>query len=208
MRALIVWFLNRVWYVHLPVVMLIQATPERCLQTLAAAARPSTQRLHLRSVFSDGRRYQFQPYAAGFRMTTTHKVSWHYRRRTNSVTILSGVLSGVGEDVTRIHLQVRIRIMYLLDAFLIPTLMASIILFVPWPLVIRAVVLAAMYVLSWVAHRYNARLEGHEMVYFVQKALEDFGPAKVAALAGSAPEVIYSGFEDEWQKFYQEHKDD
>lgn len=207
-RRLKGWF----WFVHVPVVLIVNATPAACLQTLIGAARPSTQRLHHRNLFASGRRYEFQmidaPESNGaFRMTTTSKVSWHYRRRTSSSAVLIGKFYPVADEITRIQLETRIKLLYLLDVFLIPTFMTSIIVFVPWNTGVIVALIVLFYLLSWFAHRYNAAFEANEMIYFVQKVLEDLATGEMMTLE-TGKDVIYQEFERAWEKFYQEHRED
>lgn len=203
--------LRRTWYVHRPVVMLLRAEPAACFQAMTTAARPSTERLHLRNLFAHGRRYNVNPLAGGFRITTTSSIPWRYRKRTASTAILRGYFFRMGEDVIRIDISARINVGYLLDSFLLPTLMTSILIFIPWSPVIIGVSIVALYILSWFGHRFNARLEANDMVWFVQKALEDFEHAEVARLSEeTAPETVElrSAFEAEWEKFMQQMQRD
>ncbi|MCU0496435.1 MAG: hypothetical protein MUF87_03675 [Anaerolineae bacterium] len=202
------WF----WFVHVPVVLIVNATPAVCLQTLIEAARPSTQRLHHRNLFASGRRYEFRMIDdsesnGAFRMTTTSKVSWHYRRRTSSSAVLIGKFYTMTDEMTRIQLETRIKLLYLLDVFLIPTFMTSIIVFVPWSNAVIVGLIALFYLLSWVAHRYNAAYEANEMIYFVQKVLEDLATGEMKSLE-TGKDVVYQDFERVWEKFYQEHRED
>lgn len=201
------FILNRVWYVHPPVSVIIGAPPAACLQTLATAAKPSTQRLHLRNLFAGGRRYHLEPARRGFRLTTTSKVLWRYRRRTSSSAVVHGRFEEIDGATTRIWLHGRIQVLYLLDVFLIPAFMTSILLFTRWSPTLVGGLLATLYGLSWFGHRYNASLEAHEMVYFVQTALDDLAPAQVHTLGSNTPGVVYGDpdFEEQWEKFYEEH---
>jgi hypothetical protein len=197
-----------VWYLHRPVVLLVDADANRCMMTLKAAAQPSTQRLHLRSVFANGRRYQLQPRQDGFYLTTTRKVSWHYRRRTGSVVRMFGSFSSFGDQITRLELRSRIHMTYLLDTFFIPFIAAAIIWYVPWPPLVTAMLILVLLGLSWVGHRSHAALEAHEMIWFVQKALEELIVDEIKGLSPSTPDLTYDpDFEAEWRKFYEEQQD-
>jgi hypothetical protein len=201
LRRLLGWF----WYVHAPVVLIVKTTPAVCLQTLATASRPSSQRLHHRNLFASGRRYEIQRRENGFRMRTTSKVSWHYRYRTKSAAVLDGCFYDMGNDISRIQMETHISLRELLDFILLPTFMTSIIVFVPWNSTIITGLVIALYVLSWIGHRSNAAIEANEMVYFVQKALEDLEPAEIRSLHANSPDLIYGKFDDEWEKFYRQH---
>ena len=216
--------LQPVWDVHPSVLLVFNAPPEICLRTLVIAAKPSTKRLHLRDLFAGGRRYDLRLADNRFSMTTTTRVRWHYRRRTGGVARVSGVLHGAGganggtndsaksssdHFLTHIRLRSRIRVLYLLDIFLIPTFMASIIVFMDWPHALIAALVLALYLLSWVGHYYNARLEANEMIFFVQKALEEYAPPETQELAAGAIDVPYSrdfaqDFAQAWQRFYDQ----
>lgn len=200
---------GRIWYVHYPVVLIIRATPEMILKALGEATRPSVQRLHQRNLFLQGRRYFLRAEGDGFRLTTTHSIRWRYRRRTSSVTVMRGRFSSMGGEITRIHLRVRINVGYLLDTFLVPAFMTSLLVYMTWSPLFIAGVLVLLYGLSWVGHRANARLEGAELVWFVQQALDDLPSADIAALATGSDDVINinQDFEQEWEKFYREHRE-
>ncbi|HEX2618628.1 MAG TPA: hypothetical protein VHL11_00740 [Phototrophicaceae bacterium] len=204
-------FLERFWFVHASVIMMVNASPVICLQTLAVAARPSSDRLHHRNLFASGRRYNLLPDENGFRLTTTSKVSWYYRRRTRSAAVMQGTLQPMNDSETRIQLENHISLSSLIEFSLIPTFMTSVIIFVPYwhPSAIIACIVI-LYGLSWLGHRYNAALEANEMVFFVQKALEDLEPAALLAPGAENPDVVYEQreFEVEWEKFYRRHSDD
>ena len=202
--------LRRAWYIHSPVVMMVPAPPQMIQAMLKTAARPSVQRLHHRNLFASGRRYYVQPLAEGFRLTTTHSRRWRYRKRTPVIAVMHGTLDEVDAQVTRITLKSRINTGFLLDTFLIPLGMATLLIYVPWhPLVIAACIFILL-ALSWVAHRVNVMLEAEEMVWFTQKALEDLVPAEIRSIGSQSDNVIYDDqdFEEAWEKFYRKHRDE
>jgi hypothetical protein len=201
--------LHRVWYVHPSVVLLIQAPPSVCLQTLIDAARPSQQRLHLRDLFTEGRRYYLHPLRDGFQLTSNSKVPWR-RGRTSIAAVLFATLSASGDDATRIYLRSRMSIPYLLSLFLVPVCISSVIIFARWPTPVIVGVVLALFGLSWIGHRLNARLQAGEMVFFVQKALDDLASANIPLLAPTTDNVVTVDreFREQWQKFYEEHKGD
>jgi hypothetical protein len=201
------WLVRHLWYVHVPVALMLRSEPARVVAVLRTAAKPSTERLHLRNLFAEGRRYHIEPRRDGFRMMTTSKDGLRYRRRTSSTAVLRGRMEPFGDDgLTRLQIATRINTGYLLDVFLLPTFMASILIFVPWPPVIIILVLAALYLFSWFGHRYNARLEANEMIWFVQKSLEPIATAEVKHLPAQHHDVIdlQHDFESEWEKFLQQ----
>ncbi|MBC8170841.1 MAG: hypothetical protein H7X77_04195 [Anaerolineae bacterium] len=205
------WLLGKLWFVHPPVFLLVNASPGICLQTMAVTARPSTERLHHRNLFASGRRYYLTARERGFRLTTTSKVSWSYRRRTRSAAVMQATFSVIHNDITRIQMESHISLTNLLEFSLLPTFMTSIIVYIPWwhPSVIVGCIIA-LYTLSWFGHRYNATLEANEMVFFVQKALEDLEPAVIMSLEAKNLDVVYEqrDFDAEWEKFYRRHSDE
>lgn len=207
--AVIRWLLDRLWYVHEDVVVTVQALPSVCLQTVAVATRPSQKRLHHRNLFTDGRRYIIQPLKDGFQMTCTSKVPWSYRRRTRVAAVLRGTFSPLSEDSTRVHLRTRISLWYLLDIFILPGWMAALLFMSPWSQSVEILLASTLFMLSWIGHRLHANLQANEIVYFVQVVLDDLEPVRVPALPAAADDVVHAAdFEEQWEKFYQEHRDD
>lgn len=200
--------LNSIWYTHPGATLLVQAKAAVCLRTLADAAKPSTQRLHLRNLFTEGRRYFLRPAADGFQMTVSSKIWWQRSRRTRVAALLSGTLIETGSDITRVQLRAHINPIYLIDIFVLPLWMSILLIFSPLsrPVAIGAAVL--LLVLSWLWHRANALLQSTEMIYFVQVALDDLVPAVIPTLGESTENVVVSDFQTQWQKFYERHKDE
>lgn len=203
------WWRN-LFILHPPVALVVRAAPTLTLQTLIDAARPSTERLHLRNLFLDGRRYYIQPRADGFRITSDTRQFWgSRRRRTGVAAAVFGVLSTLeGDDtITSIRLITRLHAPYALSACLLPAFIGSIILSMPWETVLRMTLVVGLFVLSWFGHWLNAALQVGEMIYFVRKALEDLPPVEVAELGANMPHVVASPRDDfraQWQKFYDE----
>jgi len=211
LRRLAGFVLHHVWYLQKPVTLAVIAPPFAIKQLLAQAARPSTKRLHFRDLFANGRRYKIHEADNGFHVTTTNKVAWHYRRRTNSCSVLYGELTPAGETTTKLHLRVRFRLTYLLDIFWLPAFITSIIVFMPWHTALMTALIVALFGLSWIGHRSHALLEGLEMINFVEKALADYAPQEPAKLAESNIGVIYEqrqDFSEVWERFYEDHKDE
>lgn len=211
LRRLAEFILNRVWYLQRPVSLTVVASPFAIKKLLAQAARPSTQRLHFRDLFTDGRRYQIHEARIGFHLTTTNKVSWHYRRRTNSTSVLHAELTPTDDTTTKLRLRVRFRLNYLLDIFWLPAFITSIIVFMPWHPAMMLSLIVALFGLSWIGHRNQALLEGLEMIYFVEKALADYVLQAPAVLTDNNVGVVYEqrqDFSQAWQRFYEEHKQD
>ncbi len=202
------YVLSRIWYVHSPVILMIGAPPAMILKRIKTAARPSTKRLDQRNLYVQGRRYHFRPQVGGFRLTTTSKVRWRYRKRTSSTSVLMAVYNVAGHNLTRLELKVRINLGYLLDTFLIPVFIASIVYYVPWPQPVIVVSIMSVFGLSWLGHRFNASFEANEMIWFIQKVLEDLQPDEYVVLEATTDHTIHYNrdFEVEWQRFYDEHK--
>ncbi len=196
--------LRTFWYIYPDVTLVLQARPLLILETLLKAAKPSTERLHLREVFRQGRRYHLQPMPNGFVMSTTSKVQWHYRRRTVSSSLLDGELVVIDQDTTRLTMRAHFRLAYLLSSLLIPLYVTSILIWMPWPRLVIISLLIGVYLLSWLGHRYNAALEAHEMIYFVTKALEDYVPKMSGVLAAGETVVYNPDFAEAWENFYHQ----
>ncbi len=207
-QALVRYFLNRVWYVHPTVTLLIQATPAICLQVIAKAAKPSVERLHLRNLFTDGRRYYLSESQNGFQMHSTSTIPWRRRKRTQVAAILFAKVSEVGNGITRIQISTRMRALYFLDIFVLPSWMGALLIFGPLRPQVALISLGILFALSWLWHWYGAVLQATEMVYFIQVALEDLQQAEIPLLPAVNQHVIYShdDFQQQWQKFYDEQK--
>lgn len=207
-RALVRCLLNRVWYVHPTVTLLLQATPAMCLQVISNAARPSVERLHLRNLFTDGRRYYLSEAQNGFQMRSTSTIPWRRRKRTRVAAVLFARVSEVSSGITRIQISSRMPVSYFLDIFILPLWMGALLIFGPLRPQVALAGLGAIFALSWLWHWYGAVLQATEMVYFIQVALEDLKPAEIPSLAAVNQHVVYTqnDFQQQWQKFYDEQK--
>lgn len=203
LRALYQRLLLHMWYVHPSVVLRLNAVPTLCLQTLSTAARPSTQRLHLRNLFAEGRRYYLQAAGTGFQMTSNSKLPWSLRRRTRLAAVLFGSFEQ-DESGTFLRLRARMTVPFLLDIFLLPGWMGVLLAYGPLPAHTAAAAAIALVILSWLWHRFDAALQAAEMVYFVRVALSDLEQAEALSLA--AGDVVTGGFETQWEKFYDQHR--
>lgn len=199
------------WYVHPDVTLLVYAPPTACLGMLVQASKPSTDRLHLRNLFAHGRRYHFVDGSAkGFIMETTSKIPWRRRDRTPAVARLSGEFQVLDDNLTQINITANIRLWHLWGGMMIPVFFTPLILFAIWqPVVVRVIEVVALYALAWTAYRYRAAIDAHDMVYFIEKALEDFMPSSVLELGAHVPHVVDNreDFPDAWEKFYEQHAD-
>ncbi len=212
MKDVIARFVSRVrlwwqalWQLHPPVALVVRATEAKCLQTLAAAAKPSTDRLHLRDLFMDGRRYYVQPQADGFKLTSDNRLSWGGRRnRSRVAAMVMGSMSSLDDEVTFIRLHARMNLPYLASGLLLPIFFSSIVVYMPWNRFVVSGMVALLFALSLIGHRYNAALQVNEMIYFVRKALDDLPPVEVGALPASGPDVVMTDFREQWYRFYRE----
>ena len=198
--------LRRVWYLHPPIIMTVALPPGGAILALRTAAKPSTERLHLRNVFAAGRRYYLQANNSGFLMTTNAKQTWRYAHRTSAITIMRGFLRRE-HDITFVEMHSRMKISYLLDVLLIPTFIASLIISMPWQNWMVVGLIVSLYALSWFGHRYNAILEAYEMLFFVEKTFEDYQPQIAPMLEAQDAEIIYDrrhDFASAWQTFYED----
>jgi hypothetical protein len=192
------------WQLHPPVALVVRASQNVCLQTLAVAAKPSAERLHLRNVFAGGRRYYVQPQPEGFRITSDNRLPWGGRRsRSRVAAVVLGNFSS-NEELTFIRLHSRMNIGYLLRGLLLPIFFTSIVIYMPWPRYAIALLVLLLFTLSLLGHRFDAALQVNEMIYFVQKALADLPSAEVSQLPPSGPDVVVSDFREQWYKFYRE----
>lgn len=197
------------WAVPPVVDFTVQAPLPECTRRIAEAARPSLNRLHLRNLFADGRRYYLNPSPQGFRMTSSSKIPWR-RARTTQAAVLNAELIPASETTTRIRLQSRMRLFYFLDSFIVPGFMTSILVFLPLPPLLMATLIAALFFLSWAGHRLTAELQTVDMVYFIRKALEDVTPGIAGTLGAGGPDVVRSGsgFQQAWERFYTQHQNE
>lgn len=201
---LAIWVMRRCWFISAPVVLMLKASPSQCVEKLRSAAKPNARRLDLGNLYVNGRRYFVQTQPGGFRLTTTSKIPWRARQRTASATIMMGDFAPFGDGATRIRLRVRVSPIYTLTALALPVFMTSILIYVPWPPLVIALMLGLLFGLAWAIHRLSAALEANDMIWFVQKALEDFVPAEVMGLHAESP-LPYDEqeFARAWERFYE-----
>ncbi len=200
--------LSLFWYIQPQAVMTVDAGPERCVVQLTEACRPRIQSLHLRDLYVNGRRYQLTRLKSGFRLTTSSRVIWNPRRRSKTLAVMHGSFSESRSGSTQIQLRARISPLHLLDTFIVPSILTSIILFVPWPLTMIGSIIIAVFTLSWVTHRAAAALEVNEMLFFVHKTLEALVHAEAPTLRAQTPAVIYDSpsFTQEWVRHIRQQR--
>ncbi len=202
------WLLDRLWYVRPLTALTVRALPNDCVRTLGAATKPNLDRLHLRNLFMDGRRYYVEALKDGFQMTSDTTVPWRRRARTSVAAVLRGHFSASGSDSTVIRMRARMRLLYLLDIFPLPLFITSILIFAPWPKLLIVVLTIALFFLSWVGHRLTASLQAADMIYFVEKVLEEVITTDTPLLGSQSDNVVTpeQDFPEQWRKFYEEHR--
>jgi hypothetical protein len=194
--------LRGVWSILDPVTINVDAPPDICLPMLSTAARPSTERLHLRDTFTEGRRYFIDPTAGGFRMATTSKTLFNRRRRTESLTILNARVIPTGDGRTSIAIHARMRLLALVSTLWIPVGMVLLLWPVPWPRVLTVFLLSLMFGFAWASLRYGAALEANEMLFFIQKTFEDVPKFQLAGLPEHSQTIIGANeFDAMWEQF-------
>jgi len=191
------------WQLHPPVALVVRASQGKCLQTLAAAAKPSADRLHLRNLFMSGRRYYIQPQEDGFKLTSDNRLLGR-RSRSRVAAVVFGKFSSPDGEITFIRLHSRVNFTHLLSGLLLPIFFTSIVVHMPWPRLAISIAVLLLFSTSLLERRFDAALQVNEMVYFVQKALEDLPPVEVSALPASGPDVVLTDFREQWYKFYRE----
>jgi hypothetical protein len=204
---------SRVWSLHPPVLLIVHASRGKTLEILALAAKPSQQRLHLRDLFLQGRRYYISPHRDGLRVQCNSRYLWGGRRRTPFTAELIGALSPVTDDITSVRLRVRTVWFHVLRGLFIPAWMSAIVVSIHvYPIEFRVMLVTALFILSILGHRFSAALQASHLIFFVQKALEDLPPVEVPQLAAAGSTVINQprreAFRSEWEKFYAEHKNE
>lgn len=202
------WLLDRLWYVRPMTALTVKALPNDCVRALGAATKPNLDRLHLRNLFTDGRRYYVEALKDGFQMTSDAKAPWRRRARTSVAAVLRGHFSASGSDSTVIRMESRMRLLYLLDIFPLPAFITSILVFAPWPKLLIISLTIALFFLSWTGHRLTASLQAADMIYFVEKVLEEVITTDTPLLPSKSENVVTpeQDFPEQWRKFYEEHK--
>jgi hypothetical protein len=204
------------WTVYPTVTLLAEGNTLDCIALLLEATKPSTNRLHHRDLFIQGMRYYIEPRTDGFQMLTNSKHYWRYtegllriQRRTRSATRLQATLEDLTSGYTRIQLRAHFRPLYLLDVLWLPLFFTTIIVPLAWPPALLAGISGVLFALSFLYHRFNASYQANEMIYFVEKVLEDRLVTSLPTLsaAGETPTVMnpQQAFETEWERFYRAH---
>jgi len=202
------WLLDRLWYVQPLTALTVKALPNDCVRALALATRPNLDRLHLRNQFVGGRRYYVNALKDGFQMTSDTSLPWRPRTRGSVAAVLRGQFSASGVNSTVIQMRARMRLLYLLNIFPIPLFMAALLIASPWPKPLVIGLIIALFFLSWAGHRLSASLQAADMIYFVQKVLEEVITTDTPLLNAKSDNVVTpeQDFPEQWRKFYEEHK--
>lgn len=200
--------LRGLWSILDPVVINVDAPPDVVLRMLDSAAHPSIERLHLREVFVEGRRYFMQATDSGFRMVTTSKTLLNRTRRTEASAVLTATLASAGDGKTSIAVRARLRPVSFLYTFWMPVIMIYLLLPVPWPRVLAVGIIVAIFGFAWGTLHYGAALEANEMVFFIRKTFENLPKFTPGVLSASSADMTVNGsdFEVLWDKFVREHK--
>lgn len=202
------WLLDRLWYVQPMTALTVKALPNDCVRTLGLATRPNLDRLHLRNLFIDGRRYYVEVLKDGFQMTMHSSLPWRPKMRGSVAAVLRGQFSASGNDSTVIRMRARMRLLYLLNIFPIPLFMTLLLIASPWPKPLVMSLIISLFFLSWAGHRLTASLQAGDMIYFVEKVLEEVITTDTPLLPTQSDSVVTpeQDFPQQWQKFYDEHK--
>lgn len=210
--------LARFWYLHPPLVMLVEGDAEDIRQQLKEATKPSKDRLHLQELFVEGRRYRLEARRRGFTLMTNSKQYWRYiegvfaiRKRTRSSARLIAVLVETEIGYTRLDLYTHMRLGYWLDILWLPLFMSSIIVLVPWVWWAIALLVGLLFGLSYAYHYFNAAFQANEMTFFIEKVLKDRLVTDIPALEATNPDVLRvhnQSFGEEWERFYNAHQPD
>jgi hypothetical protein len=193
--------------IHEPVVLAVGAGRDTCLATLAAASRPSTDRLHLRELFREGRRYHLSPTASGFRLYTDTRRWSSNAGRTSPAAVLNGELVFAGDadaPVTLLRLRASVRPAHALAALAFPAFVALIVLASPVDSVWKPLLVGGLLGLALLAQRFDAAYQAHAMVEFVRKALDDLPRAEMRRLDAGRSPAGAAGFSQAWNRFYAE----
>lgn len=182
------------------------------MRALTNAARPSQERLHHRDLFTDGRRYYVRPLPGGFQVMSDTRLFWGRRRRTRMAAVVNGTFSGGdeangGSPITTVRLRARMSSFYALSSLLIPAFISSIVAYAAWPVTVRSAIVALLFILSWLGHRFDAAYHANEIMFFVQKALDDLPSGDLPGLPTAGPDIVIPArgdFSAEWQRFYEE----
>lgn len=200
------WLMKNGWFVHETAHIHASISPSQVYKLLETATKPSVNRLGLRKLFKRGRRYFIRAKTdGGFQMTTTNRVWWHPKRRTQPTAILSADFASIDEHNHRLHLKSRIKSRYFLEQFFMPTFISSIIIYLGWSPIFLISAIISLYALSWVSHRLTAMIEALEITFFIETVLSDVEPDAPQQLSSADADVIMTDdFTSEWDRYLDE----
>lgn len=204
--------LSRLRTLHPPVMIAVRATPPEVLQTLVLASRPRLDRLHLRDLFHNGRRYEVLHSRDSFQVTSTARLLWGASQaRTPVAATVYGSFITPAEGLTLVRLHAGASQMTMIRGLLLPLWASFFVLALSWPLAPSLAVIGLMLGLGWVGARLNAALQALELVFFVQKVLADLPAGEVPTLVPGSPDVVRTpgdrDFQAVWERFYEEKSD-
>jgi hypothetical protein len=200
---------HRLWFVQRPRVLAVLSTPAQLYDALATAARPSQERLHHRNLFAGGRRYYLRLIPQGFELRCDSKAFWNSRQRTARSAVVHGVVTQTG-DLTTLRLEARIRVAYLLRSLFMPVWMTGLVIAAPWSPLVTGVLLVGLLGFGLAGSHFEAALQAHEMMFFVEKALEELPEGEIARLPAQTESAVITPtqreFSGEWARFYEKQR--
>jgi hypothetical protein len=172
--------------------LLIGIPADMTMAMLERAALPSVDRLYLREVFAEGRRYAIERSVHGFRMTTTSKRFWQRgTTRTAETCRLDARVSSVEDGAqTAIMLIARLRWPSALASLWVPAGMLFVMWNMPWPRSVIVVILLSVLILALASVRLTCALEAAEMTFFIRKTFENVQKSIPLTLASANDSVI------------------
>lgn len=201
--------LRRIWAILEPLTLNVDAAPAACIEMLQTATRPSTDRLHLREAFVEGRRYFIRPTRDGFQMATTSKTLLNRRRRTEALCILNARAVDTGDGRTSLAFSAHMRPVAFIYTLWVPAAMVWLLWPVPWPRPLIVLLLGLLFAFGWTSLRYGAALEATEMVYFIQKTFEDVPKFSLGQLPTPTDTIVGgSEFDAMWDQFVRARQGD
>lgn len=205
-------WIRQLWVIQEPVAFWVKASPEACVKAVEQAARPSVQRLHLREVFTNGRRYDLTTDRRGFTLNTSAITGWRARQRTTAACTLHVRLDSPTDDPdqTTLTLTPHLRLFAIVRSLWLPILMAYIIGSNPWSPVVITAILICMFALAWAGLRLSASVDAAEMTYFIQKAFEEYRHTQPATLPAPPDPSVIGGadFEAMWERFVRARREE
>jgi hypothetical protein len=166
LRGAVVPLIGRLWYTQAPTSLSVHIGPSECAAILAQATKPSIERLHLRDLFTEERKYKIGLMPDHLLMTCTTRTRFS-RVRLPPRAILRCTFSSLGlydgRPATQLTLHTHSTVGGLLDVIALPLLMGAL-LIVPWfqPSVVsvRLPLVAGLLLFNWLVSIAQERLLG------------------------------------------------